>query len=45
MVLVTNDRVTECFAYAISKGVEIIIPDNTLKSRNTANRKAVSRNG
>lgn len=41
----TNDRVMECFAYAISKGVEIIIPDNTLKARNAANRKAVSRNG
>lgn len=41
----TNHRVMECFEYAISKGIEIIIPDNTLKSRNTANRKAVSRNG
>lgn len=41
----TNDRVMECFAYAISKDIEIIIPDNTLKARNAANRKAVSRNG
>lgn len=37
----SNDKVMECFAYAISKGIEIIIPDNTLKARNTAHKKAV----
>ncbi len=41
----SNDKVMECFDYAVNKGIEIIIPDNTLKTRNTANRKAVSRNG
>lgn len=34
----SNEKVIECFAYAIANGVEIIIPDNTLKSRNRERR-------
>lgn len=37
----SDEKVTECFSYAISKGVKIIVPDNTLKNRNIANKKAV----
>ena len=41
----SDDKVMECFAYAVSKGIEIIIPDNTLKARNAAHKKAVMCNG
>lgn len=41
----TNKRALECFSYAISKGIEIIIPSNTLKERNVLHSKAVMRNG
>ena len=37
----SNEQVMKCFAYAISKGIDIIIPDNTLKSRNAARKRAV----
>ena len=30
----TNDNTLDTFAYAIEKGIEIVIPDNTLKNRN-----------
>ena len=30
----TNNDTLNTFSYAIEKGIEIIIPDNTLKSRN-----------
>ena len=30
----TNDATLDTFSYAIEKGIEIIIPDNTLKERN-----------
>ena len=41
----SNEKVLECFSYAISNGVKIIIPDNTLKARNASRKKAVKRNG
>lgn len=41
----SDERVNECFAYAISKGIKIIVPNNTLKTRNIANQKAVMCNG
>ena len=41
----SNSKVIDCFDYAISKGIKIIIPDNTLKARNTAQKKAVICNG
>ena len=37
----SNDQVMKCFSYAISKGINIIVPDNTLKSRNTARKRSV----
>ena len=30
----TNDATVETFSYAVQKGIQIIIPDNTLKNRN-----------
>lgn len=30
----TNDATLDTFSYATEKGIEIIIPDNTLKERN-----------
>ena len=30
----TNDATLDTFSYAIEKGIEIVIPDNTLKERN-----------
>lgn len=33
-VCATNDATLEIFSYAIEKGIEVIIPDNTLKERN-----------
>jgi len=33
-VSTNNDKVYELFAYAIKKGIKIIIPENSLKSRN-----------
>lgn len=41
----TNEKALECFSYAIDKGVEIIIPNNTLKERNALHSKAVMLNG
>ena len=41
----SDDKAIECFTYAISKGIDVIIPDNTLKSRNAAHKKAVMLNG
>ncbi len=41
----TNEKALECFSYALDKGIRIIIPDNTLKSRNIELAKAVKRNG
>ncbi len=38
----TDDKALDVFSYAVSKGIKIIIPDNTLKTRNTLLRKAVS---
>ncbi len=40
-----NENALKCFSYAIGKGIEIIIPDNTLKARNAALAKAVKQNG
>ena len=37
----SNNRVMECFSYAVNKGIKIVIHDNTLKARNTARKKAV----
>lgn len=37
----SDKRVMECFSYAVNKGIKIVIPDNTLKARNTARKKAV----
>ena len=37
----SDAKVMDCFAYAISKGIEIIIPENTLKARNAAHKKVV----
>ncbi|MBQ5563553.1 MAG: hypothetical protein IIT39_09210, partial [Clostridia bacterium] len=44
----TNDAVLDTFSYAIKKGIKIVIPNNTLKTRNMilyqerhASRKAV----
>ncbi len=34
----SNDNAIECFQYAIDKGLKIIIPDNTLKTRNAINK-------
>lgn len=41
----TNNKVFECFSYAIEKGIKVIIPDNTLKERNMIHSKAVMSNG
>lgn len=41
----TNDKAMESFAYAVNKGIDIIIPDNTLKTRNALHKKAVVCNG
>ena len=30
----TNDATLDTFSYAIGKGIDIVIPDNTLKDRN-----------
>ena len=30
----TNHATLDTFSYAVQKGIEIVIPDNTLKSRN-----------
>lgn len=37
-VSTNNDKVYELFAYAIEKGIKIIIPNNSLKSRNDIKR-------
>ncbi|MBR6985555.1 MAG: hypothetical protein IKH75_18895 [Ruminococcus sp.] len=30
----TNDATLDTFSYAIERGIEVVIPDNTLKNRN-----------
>lgn len=37
-VSTNNDKVYELFAYATEKGIRIIIPNNSLKSRNDIKR-------
>lgn len=44
-VCTSNDKIMECFSYARSKGISIIISGNTLKNRNIAHMKARKNNG
>ncbi len=41
----TDDRALECFSYAMDKGIEIVIPGNTLKTRNAILQKVDKSNG
>lgn len=44
-VSTSDEKVMSLFEYALSKGIEIIIPNNILKERNIINKKVVVSNG
>ena len=44
-VSTSDEKVMSLFEYALSKGIEIIIPNNILKQRNVINKKVVGSNG
>lgn len=44
-VSTSDEKVMLLFEYALSKGIEIIIPNNILKERNIINKKVVASNG
>lgn len=44
-VSTSEEKVMSLFEYALSKGIEIIIPNNILKERNIINKKVVVSNG
>ena len=41
----SEEKVMSLFEYALSKGIEIVIPNNILKERNIINKKVVVSNG
>lgn len=44
-VSASDKKVMSLFEYALSKGIEVIIPNNILKERNAINKKVVVSNG
>ena len=44
-VSTSEEKIMSLFEYALSKGIEIIIPNNILKERNIINKKVVVSNG
>ena len=44
-VSTSDEKVMSLFEYALSNGIEIMIPNNILKERNIINKKVVVSNG